>query len=670
MMASQEQLGIIAAVKEGKNVIVDAVAGSGKTTTVLGIAKECQNKQVLQITYNSALKYEVQEKVKQQGISNLEVQNYHGLACKYYNRRAYTDGVFSKVVLEDKPLLRPINLCDILVIDEAQDMTPMLYRFVRKLIKDAGYKPQLVILGDKFQAIYGFKNADERFLTLADKLWRDYDFVHLNLHTSYRVTKHIASFVNQVMIGDNRIVADKEGVPVKYIILNPFEQIHYIATIITDLIKKGAEFHDFFILVGSVRSKQAPFKHLENMLVCKGFPCFVAKSDDTKIKEDDIRGKICFSTFHQSKGRERKNVIILGFDESYFEFYGKDYNRNICPNTLYVAVTRASEQLIVTESKTFFPLTFAELPPRAPYIDYINLTKKRPQPIKSSPEHTSSVVDLVRHLGENTISILNPIIDILFQHTHKSNSSVILTNKITNDDCLVEDVSHLNGLAIPTIREARHNEGKTKMYHYISHNYERIVDTHPYIYKEILKIKKECKKVRHYLFMSNVYVAMREELYHKLAQVHRYDWLSWEQVNQCIDIMDAHVPTDHIKYEVELGNKHTLTGKCFRYRSPVHGNINIYGIVDAVDDETVWEFKCTDSTVIDHFLQVIMYAWIWRHCVEGKRKFKLMNVMTGDIFELDTHSHLIDEVVNVILDKKYGKKIVLSDEEFIDYCSI
>ena len=48
-----EQKEIINSIKNGYNIIVDAVAGCGKTTTSLAIAQECTNKNILiLIRYN------------------------------------------------------------------------------------------------------------------------------------------------------------------------------------------------------------------------------------------------------------------------------------------------------------------------------------------------------------------------------------------------------------------------------------------------------------------------------------------------------------------------------------------------------------------------------------------------------------------------------------------
>ena len=49
---SLEQQAIINTIKNGQHVAVNAVAGSGKTTTILGLASQCSESKIIQITYN------------------------------------------------------------------------------------------------------------------------------------------------------------------------------------------------------------------------------------------------------------------------------------------------------------------------------------------------------------------------------------------------------------------------------------------------------------------------------------------------------------------------------------------------------------------------------------------------------------------------------------------
>jgi superfamily I DNA/RNA helicase len=56
---------------------------------------------------------------------------------------------------------------DILIVDEAQDMTALLYSFLCKLIRDIsqahGIVPRMMIIGDTHQCIFQFLGADHRY---------------------------------------------------------------------------------------------------------------------------------------------------------------------------------------------------------------------------------------------------------------------------------------------------------------------------------------------------------------------------------------------------------------------------------------------------------------------------------------------------------------------------
>ncbi len=53
---SEEQTIVLNNTKSGHNSVVDAVAGSGKSTTILSIASKMISKKFIQFTYNSMLR--------------------------------------------------------------------------------------------------------------------------------------------------------------------------------------------------------------------------------------------------------------------------------------------------------------------------------------------------------------------------------------------------------------------------------------------------------------------------------------------------------------------------------------------------------------------------------------------------------------------------------------
>ena len=98
IILSQEQNNIINT-KSNVNIKVDAVAGSGKTTTILHMSMANPTKNIFQITYNNLLKREVRKKASRLCVDNMEIHTYHSLAVKYYSPSAYTDEEIKKILL-------------------------------------------------------------------------------------------------------------------------------------------------------------------------------------------------------------------------------------------------------------------------------------------------------------------------------------------------------------------------------------------------------------------------------------------------------------------------------------------------------------------------------------------------------------------------------------------
>ena len=82
-------------------------------------------------------------------------------------------------------------------------MTILFYSAILKFTNDLQKNVQYLLLGDKNQTVYDFKGADNRFLTLAKDLYSN--SIVLPLSQSFRVTESIANFVNNVLLGENRI---------------------------------------------------------------------------------------------------------------------------------------------------------------------------------------------------------------------------------------------------------------------------------------------------------------------------------------------------------------------------------------------------------------------------------------------------------------------------------
>jgi hypothetical protein len=114
------------------------------------------------------LKVEQREKTKELELPNLEVHSYHAMGVKYYSPDAFRDTGLRLVIEKDKPPKRMLPFYyDIIIIDEAQDMTALLYSFACKIVRDifelSHRYPLFLIIGDENQNIFKFLGADYRY---------------------------------------------------------------------------------------------------------------------------------------------------------------------------------------------------------------------------------------------------------------------------------------------------------------------------------------------------------------------------------------------------------------------------------------------------------------------------------------------------------------------------
>jgi hypothetical protein len=688
---SDEQNNIIESIKNNKSVVVNSVAGAGKTTTLLFIAFHNKNKKILQITYNKQLKLEVRNKIKNYDIDNVEIHTYHSLAVKNYDPNCFTDTGIIDVLEKNKPIKNEIPKYDIIVIDEVQDMTPNYYELIYKFMSDINFKSNILVLGDHNQGIYEFKNADTRFLTLSHKLWffSDIGFDKLTLNQSYRVTKPIAWFVNNVMLGNDRIISNKESNHKIYYYKKSIYNIHtQIFTKIKNLLKSGYKPEDIFVLSPTLKSVSNPIKKLENIMVKNNIPVYFSRNEEEGIDEKIIAGKAVFTTFHQSKGRERKIVFVFGFDESYFDFFAKEKNRMTCPSELYVAVTRASEILFIIEHDKNESLPFLKIRPdefykHNQYIEYIHTETKLPKNPKETKEkkkkeilnvHNTSVIDLTAYLSEMTMRDITPMVKALFTviTPQKDHCTVDIPSNITMKNGLVEDVSDLNSLIIPAIYECQVSGGKSTVQKIVE-NYcdETTKENKEFIErkkKELVKHQKNAISI--YLILGNLYIALTENILSKLNQIDKYDWLSSNVIKVCHKNIKNNI-SDSAKYEQLITN--TKQGN-FTYKHKKYGDICITSRVDVIDNtdngkETLWEIKCTNKLTIEHMLQLMIFAWMWERINNGVGgKYKAINIRTGEVIELKYIDYVVNEIMEVIFINKYESKTKDTDVLFLEKC--
>lgn len=697
VVPSEEQMNIINAIKGGNNVSVNACAGSGKSTTVLSCAELISELKFIQITFNKQLQNEVQEKINEEKLKNINVYTYHGLAVKYYDSSCHNDTGIRINVLANECIPRiEIPKFDVMVIDEIQDMTKLYFDLLWKFIIDMNNTVQLLILGDVRQGLYEFKGSDTRFLSFSRECWKklpllkNKQFIELPLKTSYRVTNQISHFINDVMFDDNILNACKEGEKITYI-RRPTSQLNIIYKMILHIIHtKNASFNDFFILCRSLRISNRSVRFLENLLVENNIPCFTPNAE---FKEDldsrVIDNKVVFSTFHASKGRQRPYVFVLGFDDSHFTYFARDKDPNICPNELYVACSRASNKLFLWENidKNIFSLPFLKKNHNdfmvSPYVNFQGIPSGR-KPVNEIIEsyevkkHTIKPSDLIRFLPESTLDTISPVVESIFTTIHEATDYINIPNVIQTTNGYCEDVSDINGIVLPIMFFDYFENKKEPIIQNLIQNHMKDIskNKHSYLHQIIDEsLPDECNDIQDYLYSTNILTAVQELLYSRLKQIPfaDYNWISNESLDMCfsrmnnvfkeegklypeVTIIDKNSDIDHINIDKVIGERLKDIDTIYRFS----------GRADIFTDKSLWELKFTSQLTMDHKLQLIIYSWIYILKTNSfDKKFYLFNIKTNECLQLNATLEQLTFIVIEILKGKYYEPIKLTDEEFL-----
>ena len=654
---SDEQSSVINLLKT-TNLIVDSVAGSGKTTTNLFIAKHYKECNILLLTYNKKLKFETRDKVKHHNIRNLEVHSYHSFCVKNYDRKCFTDQAIKKILKNKK--LNEFKY-DIIILDEAQDITPLYYELICKIFKDNG-ESKLCILGDRMQSIYDFNKADSRYIILADKIFKfnDKPWKLLNLSESFRITDKMTDFINICMLKENKIKSNKKSnYKPRYIICDsfgdkfglhnenvPYDEVNYY-------LKLGYSYEDIFILAPSVKSEKSPVRQLSNLLSNDNIPVYVPVSDEERIDESILKGKLVFSTFHQAKGLERKVIIVYNFDNSYFKFYKKNSNPNLCSNELYVACSRGLEHLTMIHHYENEFLSFLDkdkLKDCCNVIEHSDLRISR----RKNKKINISVTDLVRHLPFDVIEECMKLLEV--NNLKKEDTKINIPQK-TKQEFGYESVSELTGLAIPAYFEYKLLNKMTifnekirfeKKIEFVDEEDEELLDINNLDLNELT--------IPQLLYLANRWSSYKSGFFYKLNQISDYNWLSEENLEKAFNRLKNLNISKQAKFEKKINIKDE---KELLER-------NLTGYFDCVDKNDLYEFKCVSKLEPEHYLQLAIYMYMNKLKYKKEYKYYLYNILTDELNEVKCDIDNLKKIISILIKYKYFNNNKISDKEFID----
>lgn len=202
-----------------------------------------------------------------------EVYSLYQKKLKQNNALDFDDIVFSMVrVLSENPdiLENYRERFHYIMVDEYQDTSNAQYMLISLL---AGEDGNICVVGDDDQSIYKFRGANIQNILNFEDEWPDATVI--KLEQNYRSTSNILNAANAV-IAHNRGRKGKElwtakegGEKIIYnVAFNEREEARFVASQITDRVRRGAKFSDFAILYRT----NAQSRVLEEMLLQYAVP--------------------------------------------------------------------------------------------------------------------------------------------------------------------------------------------------------------------------------------------------------------------------------------------------------------------------------------------------------------------------------------------------------------
>ena len=335
---SVEQARALAHFREGKNVVVTAVAGAGKSTMLLHACAAYPDDEVCVVAYNAPLAAEMNDLLAAAGLTKAAAYTFHSLASAVF-RLCPDDNTMYDLVQEahrgeatPKKFLTPSHL----LLDEMQDMRDLYWELLN-LAFDLP-RTHTLVCGDPEQMLYDFEQDDPAKL---DYLQRPGDFfgsgewVAERLSVSFRLTPPVAALANAVKDGEPLVAGNGGDAPPPMVITcGMFEWSDKLIPVIrTWLQTQRYPPSRIAILARTVRTAHPAVRTFVNNLVAAGVPVYVHGVDAAHARVR--KGKVTVATYYAAKGLTFDACLTLGAADG------------VEANPMYVAMSRSRCRQVV-----------------------------------------------------------------------------------------------------------------------------------------------------------------------------------------------------------------------------------------------------------------------------------------------------------------------------------
>lgn len=596
MQLSDEQSKFVEIAQEGKNILVDACIGSGKTTAIQVLCKELpKEKNILYLTYNKLLKIDAKSKIHNK---NVLVTNYHGFAYMTLSRMGIKNAGISDLIqtfIKSKPY---VEKYDMLIIDEYQDIELELAELL-KIVKEANPNMQIIAVGDMQQKIY-----DKTTLNVS-KFIDDFlgEHVLLEFTRCFRLSAELAARLGRIW--NKPIVGVNNDCHVKKM---SRDQVVEFLTM--------QEPGDILCLGSRTGDLSKTLNRLEE-------ECPKTYNKDTvyaSISDSDSMGSIkpsknsaIFTTYDSSKGLERKIVVIFDYTESYWSIrINKPFQSyEILRNIFCVAASRGKKQIIFVES------------------DEAELSEKT----------LATPVNMNTKFEDMEISNM---FEFKFKEDIEQCFSTIKTKKIDVNDNSIIQIKNNDGLidlspCIGIFQEATYFDG---------YSIDESIEFYMSIYKDRCFLYTD--KVKNSSLEEKIlFVTSLETTQNRYRNQVEVPFISENEENAICERLATRLSRDEdVQSECKLYFSDKKNGELL---------FTAFGMVDAVKDNIIYELKFVSELTHEHFLQCASYV-----VAMGKKKGILWNTRDNTLFEITVPNKIrfLDAVSNAITKgtiKKYNK---------------
>lgn len=680
------------------NILINAVAGSGKTSTVLHLAQALAPARVLCLTYNRNLRDDSVEKMRQVGVQNLDVYTFHSFCRAFYQMTGYTDSDVLLLLQRGNALRPPTKEpYALIVLDEAQDLKPLYYQLFLKYYADACapagpaagpaagkaaaaaarrfFEPRraaamrIVVMGDVRQSIYQFNGTDSRYLEYADIFFavNSFPWKRMHLTTSYRMTPPMATFLNDDCLQCARLAPGKAaGPPVQYIHYNKFKN-KLVVDQIAELHREGIPYHQMLILIPSLaqQKKNKPLQSLVNELSARGI-CIFLPSNDMDFDRREMDKKLSILTFHRAKGIERRAVLVLNFDASYFQYYSSK-DPTACSNELYVALTRSTERLLLFHHFQSPPFAFLrDYRSDSDHVQYSfaphllkRLDKQSEPPAPAEvPRRSIFITELYRYVDNETMAAIQRLAN--FKLLCPEREPIKLSTLLELADGTFESISDLLGQAIIMHYEFRTTK-RVRAFDEAKISYKDLSDRGA-LFRALLQYHRTSTGLHHRAAQLSKRLAPRRSKTStdnpESKTESRAEWITQAALEATFRRLQglridraAQFEMQVVHYEVDI-------------------DYEVRGMADCIDHEArvVYEFKFTQSLTFEHQLQLLLYRHFLVQAFGQQMRdyaYILYNVRTEEKLQLDIQDDdTLQQAVRLLYRAKFKQDAQSKDSAF------